>query len=809
MILLPVFLISACGTKLVQISSKSQLKIAQMPNKTTYETGEMLSFSGLKVVDKKTNEEIRDFESTPHEGYTFKQSDVGDYKVTISKEEYEPAYFTVKVSSSVSYTLSITHLPNKTTYSVGESFSLDGLVIFDNAIGINTSTYSTSIADGHTFTIDEVGTIEVVISKNGYESISFEITVSASLEHLLDEAKANSIAQLEQKYASFNLDLYDETGKSALLSVVEDYAEQINNTDSVEVINELLDAAFASLYEVPLSLGGKTITGIKVDSYPRKTIYSIGDKLDLDCLTVYLCFNDESQVKIDNYTVDDVNLSTAQKNVPITIRYQSFSTSFYIDVLAKPTTTQIVDIFATNDIHGQIQEQSDRASFGKLMTYLKDKSDDENTLLLDQGDTWQGSIYSNHNHGEMMTKVMNYVQYDARTIGNHDFDWGVDFIKHNSEIMNNGYRTPTLAANVYDYNFDTKVVGNKQQSSIGKTSVTYTLENGIKVGVVGTIGKDQITSINSLYTRDIAFVNHINIIKDEATKLRKDGCDIVISCTHCDQDDVLGFGLSEYVDLVLCGHSHQYEYTTEDGLLFAQYSAYSKYIGHIQMSYDPISKQVQYLDNDAISANDINASVSHSDDTIESIIDEYATRCETEAHQVVANNVYGNFYSSEQLPNLMCKAIYEEAVESGYTIDLAYTNNARASLYNSIWTYEDLYQAFPFDNVIYIIDVSYHEMVYEIAKYNYIYRSPDFDGVLSKDRTYHIACIDYLTFHTNSSRDYDYFSDNNGRYVGYLTDNYRLILKNYLISNGYNSGKSLESGDFSSSLTSFSRDFTN
>ena len=466
-----------------------------------------------------------------------------------------------------------------------------------------------------------------------------------------------------------------------------------------------------------------------------------------------------------------------------------------------------IDIYATNDIHGQIESQADRLSLITLMSYLNDKGKQDNTLLLDQGDTWQGSIYSNYNHGELITDVMNYVKYDARTVGNHDFDWGISYLESNSQRSYDGYKTPVLAANVYDYDFATKQVGNIQQSNIGTTSISYTLENGLKVGIIGTIGKDQITSITSLYTQNIAFISHIDVIKEEATKLRKDGCDIVISCCHAGQDDLLGNELEKYVDLQLCGHTHRSETKTENGLLYAQFGSYNKYAGHIQLTYNTFTGKISYTAIDTLDDYDIRHEV-EVDETISNIVETYNEECNEVAREVVASNVTGEFYSSGTLPNLMCKAVYNEAVSSGYNVDLAYCNNARASIYSSSWTYADLYQAFPFDNEIYIIEVSYSEMLNEIGKYNFVCRSPSFSGTIEQGKTYKVACIDYLAFHTDANRTYDYFPENNGRFLGKLSDNYRIILKKWLKNNGYSSGTKLSSSDYSSYNQEFSNQFT-
>ena len=170
----------------------------------------------------------------------------------------------------------------------------------------------------------------------------------------------------------------------------------------------------------------------------------------------------------------------------------------------KPTSGTVnIQIYASNDIHGQVKETSEIPGLGKYATYFMNKRKEPNTLLLDQGDAWQGSIYSNRNHGQLITDVMNYVHYDARCIGNHDFDWGVSYIKSNNARSYMGYSAPSLAGNVYDYDFVHKTVGTTQQSEIGVKSTIVTVNDNIKVGILGGIGQDQITSINSLYVQDI------------------------------------------------------------------------------------------------------------------------------------------------------------------------------------------------------------------------------------------------------------------------------------------------------------------
>ena len=439
-------------------------------------------------------------------------------------------------------------------------------------------------------------------------------------------------------------------------------------------------------------------------------------------------------------------------------------------------------VYAVNDFHGAIEQSSGQTGLGYFATYFKEKGAQPNTLLIDSGDTWQGSIYSNYNHGHLVTDVYNAIEMDVRTVGNHDFDWGLEALYANT---NASEYTTTLGANIYNYNFATKTVGNVQQSSIADKHAVFTLENGLKVGVVGVIGADQITTINSIYVQEIAFKEHIPIIKQEANYLRQtEGCDVVILSIHGGQEDVLGNNLSDYVDLVLCAHTHQLESTTESGLLYAQFGSYGKYFGQITLTVDmqthKVNSQMTVLD-----ADDVVDSVSRVDSTVQGIINQYKQQCDAEANTVVARTS-GTFSGTAALANLMCKALYDQCVKQGYNdIYLTYVNNARATLYGGQWTYADLYKAFPFDNEIYIIEVTGNELLNEVAKYNYIYKPDASNWNVYTNRTYRIAVIDYLVFHTNKNRYYDYFPTNAGNYVAKLEGNYRVLLRDWLAEKGY------------------------
>ena len=86
------------------------------------------------------------------------------------------------------------------------------------------------------------------------------------------------------------------------------------------------------------------------------------------------------------------------------------------DFVAIPNESNLksIQIYASNDFHGAIEGGTSGATLKKFGTYFKQRGEEANTLLLDQGDTWQGSVYSNFNRGACINDVMNYAKFDAR-----------------------------------------------------------------------------------------------------------------------------------------------------------------------------------------------------------------------------------------------------------------------------------------------------------------------------------------------------------------------------------------------------------
>jgi 2',3'-cyclic-nucleotide 2'-phosphodiesterase (5'-nucleotidase family) len=99
-----------------------------------------------------------------------------------------------------------------------------------------------------------------------------------------------------------------------------------------------------------------------------------------------------------------------------------------------------------NDTHGALED----GKFSKIAAYFS--SQDSNTsLFLSAGDMFQGTALSNYTQGRAMIRAMNAAGFDAMTIGNHEFDWGLDAIQvyWDGDDSNGEADFPLLGANVY------------------------------------------------------------------------------------------------------------------------------------------------------------------------------------------------------------------------------------------------------------------------------------------------------------------------------------------------------------------------
>ena len=445
--------------------------------------------------------------------------------------------------------------------------------------------------------------------------------------------------------------------------------------------------------------------------------------------------------------------------------------------------SQTLDIYAINDFHGAVDKMP------QIAGYLAARKS-EGAIIVNSGDMFQGSMESNSNYGKLLSECMDMAGFDSFTYGNHEFDWGLD----NLRSLAQNSTTPFLGANIYNWNANTREWGEFADDLAQPYTIVQA--NGLKVGIIGIIGKDQITSISSQLVQTIGFKNPSEVVPSISNKLRnEENCDVVIVSAHTGQSTFLedkSWDISQYANAVLCAHTHQREWEYQGEVPFIQAGSYGNYIAHLQL-YININNEVkcgyrEYITYSSISSNEIDTNVYNA---VKTKIDNSNASIANEANQVLTN-LSGGLNSQTAVPRLVCHAVAEYAEKQGYHIDLAMVNNARNSLSKGKVTYTELYEAIPFDNVVYIAQVSGKDILNE-ARYdsNSIWRVSGKAIVNNSNTYYTIAVIDYLLYHQNSNRIYNYFPSafKSGFTPVALTKtgetmyNYRHITRDFMLNN--------------------------
>ncbi len=217
-------------------------------------------------------------------------------------------------------------------------------------------------------------------------------------------------------------------------------------------------------------------------------------------------------------------------------------------------------ILHTNDTHSQIdpfpKNHSKYPNQGgverRKLLIDRIRAEEKNVLLLDSGDIFQGTPYFNVHGGALELKLMSEMGYDAATLGNHDFDGGLDgFAK---AFPNANF--PFLCAN-YDFS-ETCLNGLTQPFKIFKKS-------GLKIGVFG-LGVELDGLVSPILFGNTHYLDPISTAQKLATYLKiEEKCHYVICLSHLGYSarlnslcDTVLAKKTKHIDLILGGHTHTF-----------------------------------------------------------------------------------------------------------------------------------------------------------------------------------------------------------------------------------------------------------
>ena len=221
-----------------------------------------------------------------------------------------------------------------------------------------------------------------------------------------------------------------------------------------------------------------------------------------------------------------------------------------------------ITILHTNDVHSYIDpfpadhpKNPNMGGVARRATLIEAiRKENPNVLLLDAGDIFQGTPYFNYYGGELEFKLMSMMQYDMATIGNHDFDNGIEGLLA---------QMPHATFDFVSANYDFKNTVLDGRIKPYKTKII----DGVKIGVFG-LGVALEGLVDKRNSKETQYLDPIEIATDMSRILKQnEKCDLVICLSHLgfkykdEPDKVCDITLAQKtkdIDLIIGGHTHTF-----------------------------------------------------------------------------------------------------------------------------------------------------------------------------------------------------------------------------------------------------------
>ena len=375
-----------------------------------------------------------------------------------------------------------------------------------------------------------------------------------------------------------------------------------------------------------------------------------------------------------------------------------------------------ITILHTNDFHARFRpiskydnncSQKNNAKgkcFGgtaRLISAVEDaRSRHSNTILLDGGDQFQGTLFYNLYKGKVAAEMMNKLGYDGMAVGNHEFDDGPENLRAFMDSVN----FPVLMANA---NIDMEP---ELKGKLHKSTTLY--RNNQKIGLIGVV-TEEVVDI-SAPGDNIIFTDAVAAVQSEVDFLTEAGVNKIILLSHSSYEiDKMIAANTTGVDVIVGGHDNAYLSNISDrakgpyptvvnGTQIIQAYAYGKFLGELSVLFDDAGN-VLYATGEPIT---IDGSVNENTQII-ARLDELEEPI-NELKETIVGNVSNSLTGDRtvcrvqecDMGNLIADAMRDSVIDKGYTIALQNSGGIRASLDAGEVTLGEIMTILPFQNTL-------------------------------------------------------------------------------------------------------------
>ncbi|WP_246940923.1 bifunctional 2',3'-cyclic-nucleotide 2'-phosphodiesterase/3'-nucleotidase [Bacillus pinisoli] len=392
-----------------------------------------------------------------------------------------------------------------------------------------------------------------------------------------------------------------------------------------------------------------------------------------------------------------------------------------------------VQILGLNDLHGQLDTTSligkDKIPAGKIeytAAALKEReATNPNTLLVHAGDMIGGSpLISALFQDEPTIEVLEAMGFDAGTLGNHEFDEGIDELRRilyggdhpNGNPGYDGTDFPMVAANAFD---------TRDGQLITAPYTVHTL-GGQKIGFIGVVTQETPDMIVRKGNETLKITDEVQAINKYTAELKSQGVEAIIVLAHnpaaqtgyTDAFDAsrIAEQINDEVDVIFAAHNHVKVNRIVDNKLIVQAYSYGSAFSDVDIEIDPFTGDIYHKVADIVT---VYQSDYTPDPTVAAIMAKYAAKVEPIKAAVVGESLYTLEKSyptvTREFGDFGLGNLIADGMRAAMNADFALMNGGgvRAPMEAGEVTFGDVFAVQPFGNVLNKISLSGQDL-YEI-----------------------------------------------------------------------------------------------
>src|ERR1017187_839126 len=373
-----------------------------------------------------------------------------------------------------------------------------------------------------------------------------------------------------------------------------------------------------------------------------------------------------------------------------------------------------ITILHTCDLHGNVlptesyEGKTNVGGLARCATVIRQvRAQEKNVLLVDAGDTMQGTPVSFLSEGQVMVKCLNQLHYDSWTWGNHEFDWGLGKLAASAELA----EVPIVVANMREAGSG----GTPNSQRITSRVKPYVVReiDGVKVGIIGLDTPDIQSWSRPRQFAGLEFKDSVETLRRIVPEARAAGAQVlVLVChqgyreagdDHANQVNAIARNFPE-LDVIIGAHTHRnFPEFKVSNILYSQADYHGIYLGRVDLVFDTEKGRLTKRQSNTLPMDDHIPLDGEILKTASAEIDR-AEKMSTTRLGEATDDLWIRALPHKETPihNLIFEAIADALAERGAKVDAIVhgINERRNGLKKGAITVGDVWKVIPYENTV-------------------------------------------------------------------------------------------------------------